>query len=102
MSEPSLPRSIGSDAFDFGGGLTRGGTLDAAERYVEAMPPKLHLELDAAAQGDRGRRGARVLREYRKITLAMAFTDVVSVLLGVRAGLVHAQPHPQEPASTSG
>jgi exopolysaccharide biosynthesis polyprenyl glycosylphosphotransferase len=81
VSEPSLPRGIGSDAFDFGGGLTRGGTLDAAERYVETMPQKIKLEMDPAVQGESGRRGARVRREYRKIVLAMALTDVLSVLL---------------------
>ena len=91
MSEPSLPRSIGSDAFDFGGGLTRAGTLDAAERYVEAMPQKAHQEADAT-QGQR--RGARVLREYRKITMAMAVTDVISVLLAFSlASILHDRRH---------
>ena len=60
--QPALPPSV----------APRGGTLDAAERYVEAMPQKIKLELDPAVQGESGRRGARVRREYRKIVLAMA------------------------------
>jgi exopolysaccharide biosynthesis polyprenyl glycosylphosphotransferase len=81
VSEPSFPRSIGSDAFDFGAVLPGGGTLDAAERYVELMPPRLPVQTDPAVSVEDGRRGARVRREYRKIVVAMAFTDVASVLL---------------------
>ena len=90
MSEPSFPRSIGSDAFEFGEGLPGAGTLDAAARYVEVMPARLKVQTDPATAAEDGRRGARVRREYRKIVLAMAVTDVLSVLLAFAlASFVH-------------
>jgi exopolysaccharide biosynthesis polyprenyl glycosylphosphotransferase len=90
VSEPSFPRSIGSDAFEFGEALPGAGTLDAATRYVEVMPTRLKVQTDAAAMAEDGRRGARVRGEYRKIIAAMAASDVISVLLAFAlASFVH-------------
>jgi exopolysaccharide biosynthesis polyprenyl glycosylphosphotransferase len=79
LSESSLPRSIGTDAFEFESGFAA-GSVDTRER-VHLISPQAREEAGTSPVVEAGRRGSRVRREYRKIAFAMAFSDVVSILL---------------------
>jgi exopolysaccharide biosynthesis polyprenyl glycosylphosphotransferase len=87
LSESSLPRRTGSDAFEFEAGFTGGGVidLDAIERFVSA-PGAASERLGAENRS----RGSRVRREYHKVIAAMACSDVLAVLFAfLLASLSH-------------
>ena len=80
MTEPNLPRSVGSDAFEFESGFAAGG-VDTSEARVHLIPPTAE-DVPAVEPGrENSRPGSRVRHEYRKIAVAMVLTDVTSLLL---------------------
>jgi len=89
VSEPGIPSRIRSDAFEFEAGFSAGGA-DAAEARVHLVAPALVPVSNPAPDRETVRRGSRVRREYRKIAVAMAITDALSVLLAFCvASVVH-------------
>jgi exopolysaccharide biosynthesis polyprenyl glycosylphosphotransferase len=80
VSEPSLPPRIRSDAFEFESGFAAGG-VDASDTRVHLVPSALAHVPGSATDRETVRRGSRVRREYRRISVAMAITDALSVLV---------------------
>ena len=89
MSESSLPHSIGSDSFEFEAGFAA-SSVDARGQVHLISPQAREDAGTSPVVVDEGRRGSRVRREYRKIAIAVALTDVLSILIAFSlASLTH-------------